>query len=193
MKLKYHLKGSKDGILLLEAEPQQRLIFTYSQVRNTIRVPFPYLLFTVRYLKNEKKFQYPGIYGSGLRVFCRPEPITSVNDLVYYPPTDAMRKGLVCTDHGSDNKQFKSVEELATSVVSHWWSHLHMVEYQPFAKKKWEDATLDDLPKAKWTEAGTYLTALPATRAYYGMGEGQDTEVDSSVEFVDEPWPPQKK
>jgi hypothetical protein len=186
MKLRYHLDRKHDGLVLLEAEPQVRSLFIYSQTKNTMRVPLPYILFTVRYTKNGKKVRYPGIYGSGLHVFCRIEPLTSVEDKVCLLPTDHNSRGLVCTDHGSDNKQYNSVQELVNYVVTHWWGHMHQLEYQPFGATAWHEAKLENIKKAKWVEAGTYRKAMYLQKSY---GTPTERELPTEMELVDLPWP----
>lgn len=186
MKLRYHLDRKHDGLVVLEAEPQMRSLFIYSQMRSTMRVPLPYVLFTIRYAKNGKKVVYPGIYGSGLHVFGRVERLSSVEDKVILLPTDSHSKGLVCTDHGSDNKQFKSITELANYVVTHWWGHMHQQEYQPFGKTAWHEAKLESIKDGNWTSAGTFRKALEIAKSY---GQPAEREVPGEAVLVDLPWP----
>ena len=201
MKLRYHLEKpcvkveayrsygnvKAEGILVLETEPARRSICAYSQTRATSYVPFPYVYF-VRYLKTDK-VTYPGIYASGLRVFISPKRLESFDDTVFYPPTDSQRKGLVCTDHSKDGKQFKSVAELGSFVVTMWWNHNHAIEYQPFQGKRWHEATMDDLPKASWTGGASLKKSLVATRSIYGGQAGGDTDIPNDAVFIDEQWP----
>jgi len=186
MKLRYHLDRKHDGLVVVEAEPQVRNIFVYSQTKNIIRVPLPYIIFAVRYTKNGHKVVYPGIYGSGLHVFCRTEPITKADDRVCFLPTDSRSLGLVCTEHSSDNKSFKSLKELVNYVVTHWWGHLHMVEYQPFGATAWQEAKFENLHKAQWTDAGYFHKALHIQKSY---GQPNERKIPSDADFTDLPWP----
>lgn len=186
MKLRYHLDRKHDGLVVVEAEPQMRSLFIYSQMKNTMRVPLPYLIFTIRYTKNGKKIVYPGIYGSGLHVFCRTEPLASVDDVVCLLPTDSNSRGLVCTDHGSDNKQYKSITDLVNYVVTHWWGHMHQLEYQPFHPTAWQNAKLEDIAKGQWSKAGTFRKALETAKSY---GQPSEREVPGEVQLIDMPWP----
>lgn len=186
MKLRYHVDRPHDGLVIVESEPQMRNIFVYSQMKNTIRVPLPYIVFTVRYVKMGKVIAYPGTYQSGLHVFCRTEPVTKADDRVCFLPTDRNSRGLVCTDHGSDNKQFKSVKELVNYVVTHWWSHLHYVEYQPFGLTAWQEAKLENIKKGTWEDAGYLYKALALTKSY---GSPEQREIPPDAVFTDLAWP----
>lgn len=186
MKLKYHLDRKSDGLVIVEAEPQMRNLFVYSQTKNTMRVPLPYMIFTVRYVKIGKVLVYPGIYASGLHVFCRTETITRADDRVCFMPTDRNSRGLVCTDHASDNKQFNSVKELVNYVVTQWYSHLHMVEYQPFGTTAWQEAKLENIKKAKWEDASYLYKALALVKSY---GQPGERELPSDAVFLDQQWP----
>lgn len=60
LKLRFHQPPSglnPSGLLLLEAAPQTRSISVYSQTREMKRFHFPYLYFTVRYLKYGKEYK----------------------------------------------------------------------------------------------------------------------------------------
>lgn len=188
MKIRLHLDRANDGLVILESEPQLRSLFVYSQTRNIMRVPLPHILFTVRYVKlSTGWFAYPGIYGSGLSVYGNLKPLSTVSDKVFYLPTDYVNyKGLVCTDHKSDNKQFKSVKELVDCVVTHWWSHLHHIDYQPFGATAWHEATLDQLPNGKWENAGNFRQAIMRTRTY---GSSEERSIPDDAKILDEQWP----
>lgn len=188
MKMRYHLDRKQDDLVVLEAEPQLRSIFVYSQTRNTMRVPLPYILFTVRYVKlSSGKFSYPGIYGSGLSVYGNLKPLADLSDSVVYLPTDyASNKGLVCTEHSSDNKKFNSVAELVNFVVTHWWGHVHQIDYQPFGTTAWQEAKMDQIPKGQWQKAGDFRKAL-LERKSYGSPEQRSIPTDGKV--VDVQWP----
>lgn len=188
MKMRYHLDRMQDGLVVLESEPQLRSIFVYSQTRSNIRVPLPHILFTIRYVKlSSGMFSYPGIYGSGLHVYGNMKPLADMNDDVVYLPTDyANYKGLVCTDHGSDNKKFKTVTELVNYVVTHWWSHLHYIDYQPFGSTAWHEAKLEQIPKGKWLKAGALREAL-LVRKSFGVPEERSIPMDAKV--LDVQWP----
>jgi hypothetical protein len=174
--------------VVLESEPQLRSLFVYSQTRSTMRVPLPHILFTVRYQKlSSGMFSYPGIYGSGLHVHGNLKPLSDFTDKVVYLPTDYSNyRGLVCTDHGSDNKKFKTVTELVNYVVTHWWSHLHHIDYQPFGSTAWHEAKLEQIPNGKWEKAGTFREAL-MNRKSYGLPEERSIPMDAKV--LDVQWP----
>jgi len=160
----------------------------YSQTRNNIRVPLPYILFTIRYVKlSSGKFTYPGIYGSGLHVYGNLKPLSDFSDKVVYLPTDyANYKGLVCTDHGSDNKKFDSVPQLVNYVVTHWWSHMHYIDYQPFGATAWHEAKLTDIPNGKWEKAGNFRQALLLGKCY---GVSEQRFIPDEAKVLDLQWP----
>lgn len=189
MKMKYHLDRNQDGIVVLESEPQIRSLFVYSQNRNMIRVPLPYILFTVRYVKlSNGGFSYPGVYGSGLHVYANLKPLEDFSEEVFYLPTDSENgsnyRGLVCTDHGSDNMRFNTVEELVNYVVTLWWGHMHHLEYKPF--DVWTEATLDQIPTGKWKPAGNFRDALLRTKPY---GREFERSIPMEASVVDVQWP----
>jgi len=173
--------------VVLEAEPQLRSIFIYSQTRNMIRVPLPYILFTVRYVKlSSGKFSYPGVYGSGLSVYGNLKPLANVSDEVVYLPTDSENKGMVCTEHRSDNKNFNTVTELVNYVVTHWWGHIHRIEYQPFGATAWYEAKMDQILKGEWQKAGNFRKALLERKSY---GSSKQRSIPANAKVVDLQWP----
>lgn len=127
MKLKCHNDCTVDGLLILESEPQVRTLFISSELRSTIRVHLPHILFIVRYHKYNNKFIYPGLYGNGLNIACNFKSIQNLTDEVYYLPTDY---GPVCTNHYYDRKAFYTTYELANFVISLWWGTVHSLRYQ---------------------------------------------------------------
>lgn len=190
MKLKYHLDRETDGIVILEADPQFRVILSYSSVElhRTTRLPMPYLYFVVRYRKDydSQKLVYPGIYGSGLHVYGSNCSVTSIKDHVFLLPTDKTRIGLVCTDHGYDGEQFADLESLVNWVVSHWYSLLHYFEYDPSFEKEWKKSTLEDLKKFRWLENGCFYRHLMTKKDY---GKPTDISLSKDTSFIDLDWP----
>lgn len=185
MKLRYHIDREKDGLVILESEPQVRTIFVVSQLRNNIRVPFPHIIFTIRYEKLDDKFVYPGIYRSGLCVYGKLKPLNKLSDEVIYLPTDYIRKGLVCTNHSYDSKKFDSLKELVNFVVALWWSMSHMVEYQPF-KKLWNESDLKDLKSANWEKHSNLSKSLVEKKDY---GNAEQRKISELDEVLDVEWP----
>lgn len=209
MRLRYHVEKQNCGLLLLEAEPQVRRIFIYSQSTSNKQIPFPYILFSIRYEKSNGQYIYRGVYGSGLTVFFRNESISSVNDEVFFSPTDMERKGLVCTEHSSDNKNFKSVVDLAQFVITSWWGHCHVLCYQYYnydgpdrsAKNvyfpdggsstiAWSDTSLEKIKEVKWIPAGSYHCAMKIASSMYS-GNYHNDGIEN-ISLIDEPWMPKQ-
>lgn len=164
MRLRYHL-DKPEGIIVLESSPQVRSLFVRSQVKSIIRVPLPYIYFTIRY-NNKNVITYPGVYGCGLFVSCSLKPIESFDDQVNYLPTDSgLFKGLVCTNHSYDNKVFKTVEELTNFVVTLWWSASHEIFYHPFLNvNTWCDKKLNEISIGNWQVQSNFresITKIP--------------------------------
>ena len=116
------------GILIFESEPQIRTMLLTGNAYS-VRLPLPYLLHTVSYLKIDYKYIYPGVLMQGLRVYCRNEPFTSLSDPVGIPPTDYGRMGVVCTNHAYDYKIYDSLKELVSEAIGLWWGTNHFIEF----------------------------------------------------------------
>lgn len=123
MKLRYQLENEKCGVIVYESDPEFRTLFTRSQVKYSVRVPLPHMLFVVKYTKTGDKFVYPGYFGIGLQVFCGNKPLGSLDEELFCFPTDT--NATVCTNHTFDNSLFDSPEELAKFVVSLWYGATH--------------------------------------------------------------------
>lgn len=186
MKIRYHLDRKTDGLVILESEPQVRTMFIYSQNKNTLRVPLPYIIFVVRYLKDKKGFKYPGIYGSGLFVYGKFTPLKEVSDGVVYLPTDKERNGMVCTDHNADNKIYKTVNELVNEVVTLWFSHTHNLEYDPFLNG-WSNASLENISKGTWLTVRNFQNFYSTNQFAYGQLSDRNIPIDAQL--IDATWP----
>lgn len=179
---------STRGLIVLESQPQLRTIFTAGN-KGTQRFAFPYLLNVICYKVSEGKYIYPGIYGGGLRVFFRNSPMQNFTDEVFLPPIDANRYGLVCTPHDYDNKQFSSLPELVSKVITLWWNTYHVVEYK--SDPQWKDMTIEQALSCSWKDGRKLYDALVQTeKSGYGAG-GFYPPKDS--ELVNENWPPKPK
>ena len=91
------------GMVVLESSPQFRTIFSNSN-KGLMRLAFPYVIHVVSYKVVNEKYIFPGIYGSGLRVFFRNSSMENYSDSVAPAATDYARYGVVCTPHGYDNR-----------------------------------------------------------------------------------------
>ena len=189
MKIRYHLDRKDDGLLILETEPQVRTMFVYSQNKQTMRVPLPYLIFVVRYIKTKKGFKYPGIAGSGLFVYGKFTPLDKISDGVVYLPTDKNRHGQVCTRHSSDNKIYKTINDLVNEVLTLWFSHVHYLEYDPFLSSGgWSKASLQNLSTGNWlTVANFRKFFLESTLFPYGVKSHR--EIPEDAKLIDAVWP----
>lgn len=201
MRLKYHLELETEGVLILESEPQIRNIFIYSQMRSTTRVALPYIQFVVRYIKKNGKIYFPGVWGSGLRIYGTLSPLTSMQDEVFLLPTDKDQGGYVCTDHRYDMKRFATLEEMVRTVISFWWNTRHNIFSDNI--KQLQDISLDDLKNVQWTEPKVHGAKKPcpafwdALKAGYATWTNQylahgvpsfDTNIPIDGIIIDEPW-----
>jgi hypothetical protein len=144
MRLRYHLQQPDSGFLFLEQEPQYRTLLLDSQVWNAMRFPVPRMLFIVRYIVRRDSFIYPGFYDLGLRVCCIEKPLISFQDRIYQMPTDCDREGLVCTNHAHDGKEYKSLSELASSVIEKWYGSRHRIPSE--LVRNWTNILLGSIP-----------------------------------------------
>lgn len=179
---------STRGIIVLESPPQFRTIFTNTNKGNQ-RFPFPYLYCVITYKVSSGKYIYPGIYGGGLRVFFRNSPMENFTDNVYLPPTDFNRKGLVCTPHNHDNKQFSTLPELVNHVITLWWETYHCLEY--ITDPAWKDMSMEQALSHSWRDGTKLYDALVKTESTGYGRNGFYPPKDS--ELVNENWPPRPK
>lgn len=217
MKLRYHAEVVRsevginknkfkpsEGILILESEPQMRTIFIHSQCRDRVRLPFPYTLFLLKYQRTSTgKYKYIGVYGNGLRVFGSLKPLSSMQDKIFLLPTDIERSGSVCTNHSYDNKEYDSLFEMTSEILSLWFGHVHFINanyaekaYNDLAVKRglkvtieqWENSQLDQLDKIEWTKFG-YNSKVAPTGEFLEVvkSDAYIMPVDK-VEFTDEQW-----
>lgn len=167
-----------EGVVILEAEPQSRTINFLSH-SGTKRVNFPHLLFTFRFFKNRQgKFDYPGIFNSGMRVCCSNEAFHSLDGRVFYHPIELDRKGLVCTPHEYDHMEFDTLQAMASKMLNIWWGLQH------------HSANVNAT-----YPAGSYLDFLENTRVYvrnwlqsWGENSGilLDTLIPRNTPILDE-------
>lgn len=174
MKIIYEYGDSNYGLVVIEQEPQKRTVW----LDNPRQLNFPYVINIITYdkLKNGK-FSYGGIYKTGLVVLLANQSIKSLDDMVYVCPTEAGRRGLVCTPHEYDNKQFDTLNELLFFVTSMWWQihHGNVVG-------DWRKETVDSVLKRNWGQSLTLREAIeadyPATVGYGRcIGEGRKTSI----------------
>lgn len=203
MRLKYHLELETEGILILESEPQIRNIFVYSQLGNTARLPFPYIEFVIRYIKDDKgQLYFPGVWGSGLRVYGSLKPLNSMLDDVFLLPTDDRQGGYVCTNHMYDMYKFSSLEIMTKTIISLWWNVNHMINQVCYNKIR--NMSLEQILKpgaVDWCiphrgrkNKSSFWDAL---KAGYSNWQGNhevhgvptfDTSVPIDGIIIDEPW-----
>ena len=215
MRLKYHLKSKNlennllEGILILESAPQMRTMnFVRQSGQDNFRVPLPYVYHVVRYFERGNRFVFPGVFGSGLRVFGSLNPLKSIEDKVFLLPTDSMALGYVCTNHAWDMLDFDSLEEIVDTTIGFWWSALHSIkEGTEFNFLNWQQSTLNDLAKINFLvpiihgtrkSASSFIDALRAGASIYnancvkGGVPSFDTKIPIDATFIDEPWNPKQ-
>lgn len=213
MKLKCHLALPKEGLVILESEPQYRQLFDTGNAYKARKVPLPYLQFLVRYIKLKNKIHYPGIYGSGLRITASAKPLSSINDDVFFLPTGDNPGGRVCTPHDKDMKGFTSIYDAVNYAVSAWYGLAHNLGYgqnikQPYGDvvAAWVKTDLEDISKLHWAKSTTpYFMAIKKGEeqwsgylAIYGREVTNrngypaiptfDTELPATTKITDQPW-----
>lgn len=170
MRLRYHnldLPGQQ-CISVLSLEPQVRSIYTQSG-QGRISLPWPTIIFSFRYTKVEGGYLYPGLYGDGLRVLLRAQPLETFNDTVAPSPTEHHQNAMACTDHGWDNSVFKHPTEMFATILEIWWGSPHLMnQYYGCVVdiKKWmsmsvEEVTAKDL-QHQTKSLRSYITGLPS-------------------------------
>jgi hypothetical protein len=118
------------------------------------------LIFVFRYTKVEGGYMYGGLYGNGLRVLLKSEPLRSFDDLVAYAPTEHHGGGLACTDHGWDNSLFKNPQELMGTILEIWWGSAHHMR-PPLDISAWKKMSVEEVVTYKWGEVAKLSTLLP--------------------------------
>jgi hypothetical protein len=148
---------------------------------------------------------YPGIYGSGLHVYGRLDPLSDFSNEVILLPTDSneFHGGMVCTNHRSDNKHFDSLTELVNHVITLWWGHSHIIDYQPFGKTApWHEVSLEQgrfvtklsnsgvekikILKGNWKKKNNLRQLLLKEKQY---GETKQRSIPEDAEVLDLNWP----
>lgn len=158
MKIRYHIDREEDGIIILESPPQYRTFNTdsFAKGSHNVRIPLPYIYFTIRYVKYEGRIFYPGVYNSGLHICGSTKEINSFKEEIISMPTDQKFKGLICTNHSYDFRIFKSLKEICEWTISEWYGLNHHMEYDPFGYgpnfEFWKNLKLENLsnPDFKW-------------------------------------------
>lgn len=185
MLLKFHLESDTDGLLLLQSPPVRRVIYGNNGFKSA---DHPSLLFTIRYLKCSNMIFFPGIYGSGLRVFATDDSFENENSKVSYYKHEFQRKGLVCTEHIYDGMKYNSVKELANHVVSLWWGHIHQdhsCSLKNVPSLKYKDA----LKQANAENVGIYYPSYITSKNYLNKYQPTpDFVLPKEISFVSIPW-----
>ena len=180
------------GMVILESEPQFRTLFVYGN-KGLMRLPFPYIVMAITYTIENGKYIYPGISGSGLRVFFRNSPMEKYTDTVSPASTDYNRFGLVCTPHGYDSSKYETIESMCNFVISTWWNMTHVLEYPEATSKDWPNFSLEKAIGLKWgnVKANTLLPfpdALLFTESNTSWGRGVSFNPPVDSVLINEPW-----
>ena len=181
MKLKYKQEGYDEGLIILESEPQFRSVFIKSETRNSIRLPFPYLYFTIAYVKVDNMYQYEGYYGHGLTVYAGLKPLSSLRDKMFLLPIEMSSYGAACTNHAYDNKLYNSLFELSNEVLSLWWGSIHSVYGIDIVS--WSELSLNELDKIRFFK-------LPFYESEYLQNIEMYRRILNPKNLIDEQWNP---
>lgn len=150
MRLKLNYLEKKGGVLIFEIPPQTRTL-PINRNKGFARLNFPYLIIVITYQRRGPKLLYQGIYGSGLRVYFKNSPLESLDDSVFYIPTDYFRLGIVCTDHRRDSSLYDTKEDLVKAIITLWYGTVHDFEYDI----EWFERTKENILATEWMEAGS--------------------------------------
>lgn len=115
------------GCIVVETEPSKRTTYFENMTKGKENLFFPYVQFTICYttIANKTKYKFYNIHDRGLRVFFTAKPLNSLDDKIFYPWTDFLRKGCICLDHRSDGDVKKSLHELVEFFVTGYFSLCH--------------------------------------------------------------------
>lgn len=153
MRIRYHYEEpfrwfrNIRGIMVVESEPASRTILGGNRYK--IFLPFPYVVFVIRYRKtSEGKYVYGGLYDRGLAVYFRNKPLETLDDPVFVAPMDAKRQGYCCTDHGYDGSIYETKEQLMKMVIGIWWGTDHSVD--GIWLDEWKNIKPKDVLNTNW-------------------------------------------
>jgi hypothetical protein len=122
-----------------------------------------------------------------------------MSDVVFVPPTDLQRSGLVCTPHEYDGKTYKDFPSLANDIITLWWNTLHQ-----FQNQQWADiANVEDVLKFNWGYCDYAIvptaSLLDALKFAEHMKMRRNNQYGSKEIYppadsvlVNESWPPKK-
>ena len=207
MKLRYHAESkishvginlkssSAAGTLILELEPQVRSVYAYDYntgINKMVRLPFPHVIFVIKYRREDKNYFYDGVSYNGLRVFGSLSPLKKTKDKIFLLPTDIERQGTVCTNHAYDRKQYKSIYELANEVINLWFGHSHHINMakpspgREILLQDWQKTTPKDLRKLKWSQFG-FNQPKAITNEFFEIIK-HEPFYNSKIKFWDRSW-----
>lgn len=135
--------------------------------------------------KPQHTFIRPGVFGNGLHVFCSLNSLSSFDDPIFNLPTDYYNEGSVCTNHSNDYSSHKSIESLVASTITDWWSHDHVIEYNPFSRS-WKKVDLNQLAEGKWISPGSFREALMKPKMY---ANPIDLDLKPEAVLIEADWP----
>jgi hypothetical protein len=134
-------KDISQGIIVLEALPQKRVMFGIERdqyERNTYRhlVDLPNLFFVINYNREKSNYTY-----EKLRIFVKPETISTESDIIYVSPTELEQgyHGFCCTPHEYDYKCYKDLKTLCSELIGVWYGLYHQNVFKMIRTNFWKD------------------------------------------------------
>jgi hypothetical protein len=159
MRLCYQYEEGNRGLIVLECQPQKRIMHfcekkTYKP--QNIFLCLPYIVFVVNYTKNKQgEFIYHGLSGNGLQVYFNNKPLTSLDDAMGFSPMDLA--GYSCTDHRYDGAKYKDLKSLVSEVLGLWFG-----ARQGICNSRWKRIkTIKSVLKLSW-DGGEYYDEFPS-------------------------------
>jgi hypothetical protein len=108
------------GCLVIEDPPQMRTIFVgrdHNAKAVAIRLPMPYLVFTISFMKRKDGKYYPHQGGIGFRT----SPLKSIDDKLYFPALPHCNVNGICTPVRTPNGGCDTIQEVVDCYMQSFW------------------------------------------------------------------------
>jgi hypothetical protein len=116
----------ENNVVVLESEPQKRIISTWGFPADKVRnVTFDYLIHTFQFIRFKNNYIYLGLLNRSLSVFQSDKSLETLDSPVHFSFTDTKFDGTVCLNHINDFKSFPSRESLINFNLNQWWAISH--------------------------------------------------------------------
>lgn len=123
------IKGDNGrGAVVIEDQPQMRTILTgqrYQKGYKTVRIPLPYLAFTISFVEKEGKY-----FAEGCGIGFRPTPLTSIDDIIFAPMLPHCDVAGNCQP--APVGAADTVVDLVNSYLNIFWNSSFVYAFRPF-------------------------------------------------------------